>query len=86
MLDYRASARIAEARAPETELIDDPFECGREHVLIADVGIGAVGAGERNACATDDGDAANLGTNEHEPLRDAAGICTPDEDQPALRL
>ena len=65
MLEHRAAGHVAEAFARDAVLGHQRLQHGREHVLVADLGIRAVTARERNAHAADHGDATNLGSNQH---------------------
>ena len=57
VLEHRAGDDLAEPLALEAEAGDQPVERGGQHVLVGRVGVDAVGAGERDAVAAEDGDA-----------------------------
>ena len=63
VLHHRAGGDLAEALALQLVAFDQPAQCGGHHLLVADAGVGAVGAGERDARAADHGDAAHAGAN-----------------------
>ncbi len=58
MLEHRAGGDFAETQAVQVVALDQAFQRGGEHVLIACGGVGAVGSGEGDAVAADDGDPA----------------------------
>ena len=61
-------------RSPrEPEAVDQRRERGGQHLLVADVGVGAHAARERNAGAAEDRDAADVLADEHGSLREVAG-------------
>ena len=68
MLDDCAGDGVAQALALQLVAVDDAAERGREHFLVADAGVCAVSARERNPDAADDGDASYGGSNEHRTL------------------
>ena len=65
VLQHRAGDDIAEPRAGQAVAVDHAAQRGGEHVLIAGRGIGAMGAGEGNAHAADDGDAPDIASYQH---------------------
>ena len=58
VLEHGAADDRAEPLALEVEPVDQPAERGGEHVLVGRVGVGAVGAGEGDSVAAEDGHAA----------------------------
>jgi carboxymethylenebutenolidase len=72
------AATSPEALALQPEALHQRAKHGREHVLIAGGGVSGIGACERNAYATDDGDPSDTGADEHEGLpRRGALECHP---------
>jgi hypothetical protein len=65
VLQHRAGNDIAQPLSRQPEAVDDAAQHGGEHVLVALLRIGAVGAGEGNAGATDDGDSPYLRSCQH---------------------
>ena len=63
VLEHGAGDDLAEPLALEAEAGDQAVERGGQHVLVGRVRVGAVGAGERDAVAADDGDPAGLGVH-----------------------
>ncbi|KPW11613.1 Uncharacterized protein ALO91_05882 [Pseudomonas syringae pv. aceris] len=60
VLEHRARHHLAHAQPVQIEALDQPFQSSREHVLIAGLGIRAIGARERNAVTADDGDPTRM--------------------------
>ena len=60
VLEHRAGDDLAEPLALEPEPGDQPVDGRGEHVLVGRVGVDAVGAGERDAVAAEDGDATGM--------------------------
>ena len=58
VLEHRAADDRAEPLARQVEAVDQAAERGGEHVLVGGVGVRAVGAGERDPVAAEDGDRA----------------------------
>ncbi len=73
VLDHRAGGHIPETLALKLETLHHGAQRGREHVLVAGGSVSRIGAGERNAHATDDGDASDRRSDQHDssPKRDA---------------
>ena len=69
VLEHRAAGDIAQPLAREAVFGDQRLQHRGEHVLVADARIGAVAARERDAHAADDGDATNVGSDQHGQLR-----------------
>ena len=67
-LSTRAAGDVAQPLARDAVLRDQRLQYRGVHVLVADARIGAVAARERNAHAADDGDATNVGSDQHGEL------------------
>jgi len=63
VLHHGAGGDVAQALAVQVEAVDQALQRGRQHVLVGHVGVDGVGAGKRDAVATDDGGATG-GTHE----------------------
>src|SRR5437879_3548020 len=66
MLDHGPGGDVPEPLTLELEALDHGAERGREHVLVAGGRVRGVRAGERDAYATDDGDAPDRGSDQHD--------------------
>ena len=60
VLEDGARGDLAEPGALQAEAGDQPIQCRREHVLVGGAGIGAVGPGERDPIAAQNGGAAGV--------------------------
>ncbi len=66
VLEHRAGDHLAEALALEAVAGHEPVDGGGQHLLVGDVGVDGVGPGERDAVATEHGDATGRGV--HPPI------------------
>ena len=76
MLEHGAGGDLAEALAGQPEPGDEALQRRGEHVLVGGVRVGAVGPGERDAVAAEDGDPAGR------TCRSAGGLAS-HENSPA---
>jgi hypothetical protein len=60
VLDHGARGNFSESFAVEFESRHDALHRGRQHLLIADVRVGTVGARKRDTSAADEGDPTNV--------------------------
>ncbi|MNP49214.1 hypothetical protein D3C76_1433870 [compost metagenome] len=58
MLEHRSRRHFAQAQAMQVVAFDQALKRGSEHCLVAGGGVRAVGTGEGNAIAANDGDPA----------------------------
>ena len=58
MLDHRARRDLAHSFILERIFFDKEAKSRREHVLVAELVVGGIGAGEGDAGAAQDGDAS----------------------------
>ncbi|MNO01697.1 hypothetical protein D3C81_2219210 [compost metagenome] len=58
MLEHRSGGDFAQLQAMQSVSLDQSFEGGREHRLVAGGGIGTIGTGEGNSIAANDRDPA----------------------------
>lgn len=77
VLEDRAGHELSDLLVPQAEALDEPVQCGGQHVLVGRPGVRAVGAGERDAAAADDRDPARPRTCEGDQL-DQLISTTPD--------
>ena len=59
VLEHGPGGELAHGLAGQAGALGEAVERGGEHVLVGRGGVGAVGAGEGDAVAGDDGDAAD---------------------------
>ncbi len=60
VLEDGAGGDLTEPGALQAEAGDEPVQCRGEHVLVGGAGVGAVGAGERDPVAAQNGGAAEV--------------------------
>jgi hypothetical protein len=61
MLEHRTGDDLADDLALETEPGDESVDRGGQHLLVGDARVDAVGPGERDPVAAEDGDATGRG-------------------------